>query len=187
MQERLLDKIAEPFNIQLPVSSSMDAAIDGILPAIIGNSQSLGDEDYFLNRQWIRMSDDIGHTAVQLYIFQSGGRIFISNDGKVENGSWNVLDGTQKIIIGAGSMGGILYNLVFLDADFFILKRHGSLHGVKNKYLVFANERIAARMEWDQSLEMLADKYRNTNTSFLLISLVLLLIIIGFIVLSRSA
>lgn len=186
MQERLLDKIAEPFNIQLPVSSSMDAAIDSILPALQGKSQSLKDEDYFLNRQWIKVSDDIANTTVQLYIFQSGSRIFISNDGKVENGSWNVLDGTQKMIIGAGSMGGILYNLAFLDADFFILKRHGSLQGVKNKYLVFANERIAARMDWDQSLEMLADKYRNTNIGFLVIALVLLLVVIGFIVLSQG-
>ncbi len=186
MQERLLDKIAEPFNIQLPVSSSMDAAIDSILPAIQGKSQSLKDEEYFLNRQWIKLSDDIGSTAVQLYIFQSGGRIFISNDGKVENGSWNVLDGTQKMIIGAGSMGGILYNLTFLDADFFILKQHGSLKGVKSKYLVFANERIAGRMEWDQSLEMLADKYRNTNVGFLVVALVLVLLVIGFLVLSRG-
>ncbi len=186
MQERLLDKIAAPFNLQLPVNSSMDAVIDSILPAIAGKSESLKDQEYFLNRQWVEIKDDIGSTAVELFIFQSGGRILISRDGKVDNGSWSVLDGTQKIIIGSGSMGGILYTLTFLDADFFILKQHGSLRGVSRKYRVFANERIAARMEWDQALEMLADKYRNTNTGFLLVALFLLLVVIGFLVLSRQ-
>ncbi|MEM9837065.1 MAG: hypothetical protein AAF828_11215 [Bacteroidota bacterium] len=184
MQERLLDKIAEPFNIKLPEQSTMDKTIDGILPAIITSSNAITEEEYYLNRQWVEMHDDLGHSAVELYIFQEGGRLFISNNGKIENASWDILEGTQKFIISSGARGGELYTLAFLDADFFIIKHHGDPRAHKKRYRMFVNERVAGRLEWNEALEMLYAKYRNTNTSFLAVTAVVLIVILIFIILS---
>lgn len=183
MQERLLDKIAEPFNIQLPERSTMDQTIDDILRIIAKNSNSITEEEYFVDRQWVEMSDDLGENAVKLFVFQGGGgggSILMSTNGRVENASWSVLDRTQKIIISSGMQGGELYNLAFLDADFFIIRRHGDPRAHPRRYRMFVNERVAGRLEWNEALEMLYAKYRNTSTPFLIAALLVVLTIILF-------
>jgi len=180
MQERLLDKIAEPFNIQLPERSTMDQTIDEILGLIRQNSESLREDEYYVNSQWVELFDDLKQQAVKLYVFQDGGRLLISTNGKVENASWSLLQGTEKMIISAGAMGGELYNLAFLDGEFFILKRHGDPRAHTRKYRLFVNERVAARLEWNEALERLYSKYRNTSSPFIIATLLVVLTIILF-------
>lgn len=184
MQERLLDKIAEPFNIRLPEQSTMDKTLDTILPAIVGSSNAITEEDYYVGRQWVELHDDLSKSAVELHIFQPGGRLFISTNGRIESASWNILDGTDKFIISGGARGGELYNLAFLDADFFILKHHGDRRVHAKYYRVFVNERIGAKMEWNDALEMLFAKYRNTSSSFLFVTAFVVVVILLFIIFS---
>lgn len=188
MEGRLLDKIAEPFNIQLPERSSMEQTLDEILKVIRPNSNAIGEEDYFLNRPMLQLSDSLADTDTKLWIFRGGGgsgSILKTMNEKVDQGSWSVVEGTQKVIVSAG-FGQVMYTLAFLDADFLILQRYGTSRVTTvPKYLVLANERIAARMEWNEALESLYAKYRNTNSSFLVIALLVFLVILIFVVFSQ--
>lgn len=184
MQERLLDKIAEPFNIKLPEQSTMDATIDSVLSVVAKESNAITEEEYYVDRQWIEMSEELSHSAVVLYVFQEGGRLLISTNGRIESASWSLLDRTQKMILSTGTRGGELYNLAFLDEDFFIIKHHGDPRAHEHRYRLFVNERIAGRLEWNEALELLYAKYRNTNSTFLAVALFVLLAIIIMVWLS---
>jgi hypothetical protein len=188
LEGRLLDKISEPFNIQLPERSTMEQTLDEILKVIRGNSNAIQEEDYFLDRPMLELTDSLADTKTKLWIFQGGGgggSILKTIDEKVDNGSWQVIENTQKVIISAG-MGGTMYTLAFLDADFLILRLYGNNPEARqSKYLVLCNERVAARLEWNEALEMLYAKYRNTNSTFLGVGLAVLLVILLFIVFSQ--
>lgn len=166
----------------------MEQTLDDILKVIRPNSNAIGEEDYFVDRPMLEMTDSLADTDTKLWIFRGGGgggSILKTMNEKVDQGSWNVVEGTQKVIISAG-MGQVMYTLAFLDADFIIFQRYGTSRTTNvPKYLVLANERIAARMEWNEALEMLYAKYRNTNRSFVTVALAVLLIIILFIVFSQ--
>ena len=180
MQERLLDKIAEPFNIQLPERSTMDKTIDTILKEIVKNSNALKETEYWVNRQWIEKSDDLADNSVKLFIFQEDGKIMISTNGKISYQSWKIVPGTQKITIGPSPGSGELYNLAFLDGDFLIIRRHGDPRAHKRRYRMWVNERTAGRLEWNEALEMLYSKYRNTSTPFIVAALLVVLTILLF-------
>ena len=165
MEDRLLDKIAEPFNLNLPEYDNMEQMIDGILPAVRRFSEpSLEDEDTSLFRvNWVRMSDTPGDTKVILYEFSNMGGIRTFTDGKVGSESFDIV-GPTRIIVGESAFhGSILYNLGFIDEDFLILKRHGNEANMDRKYLFFTREAIGTRLTWDEALERLADKYRNSQ------------------------
>jgi hypothetical protein len=178
MEDRLLDKIAEPFNLQLPEYESMEQMIDNVLPAVKKFSEpSFDDETASLLRvEWVKMSDRPGDTVVSLYRFQEGGEIRIANDGALEAQAYEA-EGKRIIIGDSIYRNSFLYELAFMDNDFLILKRHGNAANIKNKYLFFCRESIGTRLTWNEALEKMVDKYRNSQFPLLIVALIVTLLI----------
>lgn len=177
MDDRLLDKIAEPFNLQLPEYATLEEMIDNVLPAVAQFSEpNLLPEDsplYTIN--WVRMSDRPGATEVQLYTFQDymRGEIRVVIDGKVDAQAYEVEESGERIIIGQSVMrDSFLYELAFLDEDFLILRRHGNAANINERYLFFCREALGTRLTWNEALERLVDKYRNSQFPLLAVGLV---------------
>ena len=117
-----------------------------------------------------------------LHIFNPDGEYLCSTDGDIECGEWRDL-GANKLLFGPSNCDAEVFNLAFLDDDFFILKKHGNERKFSHAYRVFIREPLA-RMEWNEAIEYLFDKYRNSNGFFITIVVILLLIIVVFLLLS---
>ena len=187
MDERLLDKIAEPFNLQLPDYQSMEEMLDDILPEVRGYSEpSFEDEDASLNVvEWVKMSDQPGATKINLWSFEPGSEIRIVSDGELSNKFYSV-EGPRRIVIGDGMYrNAILYELAFMDRDFLIVQRHGNQENIRGKkYLVFCREAIGTRLVWHEALTRLVDKYRNSQFPWAGV-LVIIAVLLGALVYFR--
>lgn len=178
MEDRLLDKIAEPFNLQLPEYDSMEQMIDNVLPVVRKFSEpSFEDEDASLYRvEWVKMSDRPGDTVVSLYRFQEGGEIRIANDGVMEAKAFEA-EGKRIIIGDSIYRNSLLYELAFMDNDFLILKRHGNEANMTNKYLFYCRESIGTRLTWNEALEKMVDKYRNSQFPLIFVAIIVTILI----------
>jgi len=184
MEDRLLDKIAEPFNLNLPEYASLEEMIDQVIPAVKKFSEpNLGGENSPLTKvNWVKMSDRPGDTVLRLYAFSPTGEISIATDGEMSSLSYDVDENNpRRIIIGQSRYrDSILYELAFMDNDFLILKQHGNTANIKKKYLFFCSEPIGSRLTWDEALEKLFGKYRDNEMPWLFI-LIVLVIVIGVV------
>ncbi|WP_116124817.1 hypothetical protein [Lewinella sp. IMCC34183] len=182
MEDRLLDKIAEPFNLQLPEYATLEAMIDGILPAVaqFGEPNLLEEDGPLYTVNWVKMTDRPGATEVELYTFQGymQGEIRVVVDGKVDAKAYEVEESGTRIIVGMSVMrDSFLYELSFIDSDFLILRRHGNAANISERYLFFCREAIGTRLNWNEALERLVDKYRNSQFPLLAVGLVVAAII----------
>ena len=179
MDDRLLDKIAEPFNLKLPEYTSMHEMIEEVLPAVRRFSEpTLDEEDSPLYaNNWVQMTDAPGDTMVKLHTYERSGNIRVAKDGQMDSLSHQVVD-RKRIIIGESlHRNSFLYELAFLDNDFLILKRHGNDANFTNKYIFYAVEHIGTRLTWDEALENLVAKYRNNEMPWGLVVVVLLALV----------
>lgn len=189
MEDRLLDKIAEPFNLNLPEYESMEVMIDSLLP-VVGrfSDPSLMDEDAPIYKvDWVKMSDIPGVKVVSLHTFMANsGEVRISNDGKMDAMSFKVLSAKRVIVGQSVHREAVLYELAFMDNDFLILKRHGNEANFprNTKYLFYCREAIGTRLEWNEALEQMGDKYRNNAFPWWIV-VVGLLIAMGILVYLR--
>ncbi|OAV46151.1 hypothetical protein [Lewinella sp. 4G2] len=178
MDDRLLDKIAQPFNIELEERETMREMIDEILPAIRPFSEPhLDDEDSPLfSRNWVRMTDNPGDTVVKLHTFSRTGEIMVSNDGEMDSLSFKITDPNRIIIGEAIHRNSFLFELAFMDNDFLILVRHGNERNFDNKYIFYAVEHIGTRLKYNEALTKLVTKYRNNAMPWWLVVVALLVI-----------
>ncbi|TXF84025.1 hypothetical protein FUA23_21350 [Neolewinella aurantiaca] len=180
MEDRLLDKIAQPFNLNLPEHETMEQAIDEFLPAVRGfGFKDLTDENAPLYKvDWVSMTDKPGATEVNLHTFLPSGEIRIARDGSMDGMSFNVLTSNRIIIGQSVHRDAFLYELQFMDEDFLIFKRHGNEANIKKKYLFYCREAIGTRLVWNEALEKMVDKYRNNQFPWIPV-LVVLAIVVG--------
>ena len=177
MEDRLLDKIAEPFNLQLPEYATLEEMIDGVLPAVAKFSEPtlLGEDNLLYTVDWVKMTDRPGATAIEMYRFQGveRGEIRVVTDGLVTAQAYEVEESGKRLIIGQSIMrDSFLYELSFLDEDFLILRRHGNAANMTHRYLFFCREAIGTRLTWNEALERLVDKYRNSQFPLLAVGIV---------------
>ena len=181
MEDRLLDKIAEPFNLNLPEYASMEEMIDNLLPVVGRYSDaSLADENAAIYKvDWVKMTDVPGVKVVSLHTFMANsGEVRIANDGKMDAMSFKVLNAKRVIVGQSIHREAYLYELAFMDNDFLILKRHGNEANFQSgKYLFYCREAIGTRLEWHEALEQIADKYRNNNFPWWIVVMVLAIVV----------
>ena len=182
MENRMLDKIAKPFNVDLPEAAGLDELLGKVLPSIRKYSEDLRETHYYLDTHWIEVRDEEDFHDVVMHIFSDGGEYVRSTDGDLESGDWRYLG--NKLVFGTGGSEGEVYELVFLDGDFFILQKHGNYRKFRRRYRVFVREPLARKMEWYQLVEYLFDKYRNSNSFFITVVVLLLLIVTLVLLLS---
>lgn len=129
----------------------------------------------------MEVRDDINFQEAILHVFEENGTYLRILDGDISQGSWEYTLG-GLVIKFAGSHE--LYERVFLNEKFFILKKHGdhSSKGRRSKYFFIATESLARRMEWTDLLALMYEIYKS-NTNYLMIVLgffILVAIIVFF-------
>ena len=176
----MLDKVAKPFNVELPESEGLDDLLTKVLPAIRQHSEDLREMEYYLGKNWIELRDDEDYHDVKLHIFEAEGEYVCSTDGNIECGEWRLMNG--KFVYGPSSCDAEVFDLAFLDDDFFIIQKHGDSRKYRRKYRVFLREPLAKRLEWNEAVEYLFDKYRNSS-GFLMTAVILLVLVIAIVLL----
>lgn len=187
MDDRLLDKIAEPFNLNLPEHETLEQAIDEFLPAVarFGKVDLTDDSIPMYKVVWTKMSDKPGYTTISIHEFMPSGEIRIANDGAMDSATFKVLT-SKRVIIGASAhRDAYLYETAFMDNDFMIFKRHGNQANFAGqpKYLFYCREAIGSRLTWDEALEKMVDKYRNNEFPWVFVAIVAAIIIAALVLL----
>lgn len=176
----MLDKVAKPFNVELPEAEGLDDLLGKVLPAIRQHSEDLREQEYYLNRNWVELRDDEDFHEVILHIFGEGGDYTCVTDGNIDCGEWRIMNG--KFVYGPSSCDAEVFELVFLDEDFFILTKHGNSRKYDRRFRVFLIEPLSRRLVWNEAVEYLFDKYRNSN-GFLMTAAVLFVVVIALVML----
>lgn len=175
----------QPFDTDLPVLPNMDAYIDYLLPEIKGWSEDLYETEHYQGGSpWLEFRDDENFNWVVLHFFNPKSEYLISIDGNVYTGTWRLLE-SNKLILDyprSGTKVKELYDLAFLNSEFFILKKNGNQTG-KKKYFVMSREPFSKKMDWRELMEQLHYKNRFTN-HYLASIVVVILIIVGVILFS---
>jgi hypothetical protein len=174
LNNRLLDKVAKPFNVELPEAEGMDEMIAKILPAIRPHSEDLREEEFYVGRNWIELRDDEDFHEVILHIFEEDGDYICVTDGNMDTGQWRLMNG--KFVYGPSASDAEVFDLAFLDEEFFILAKHGNYNKFDHRYRVFIVEPLSKKLDWRQAMEFLFDKYRNSNGFFMTIAVLVLLV-----------
>ena len=186
MENKLIDRIADAFNVPSPEAENMDDYLDILLREIRQWSEDLPEQEFYVGKPWLLIKDDVEfHDAILLF-FNEDGEYLQSTNGDVETGMWRYLENANKLLLDMNGESE-LYDLAFLDDHFFILDKHGDQKKLgNNKYMVMAYEPIANGIEWRDAMEYLFNKYRNNANSFIAVVLVVMLVIAIFVALSLA-
>ena len=188
IENKFLDSLTKPFNLELPEGDSMDQYLDYIIPAVRPWSEDLREEEFYLDTRWLEIRDNDDSLESVLYIFRAEEDLLISIDGNISKRTWRRLDKSNTLIMEQTVDGtvvkGELFDLAFLNKDFFILLKHGDQKRKgKNKYFVFGREAIVKKLEWREVMELLFNRYR-TNSQFMTMTAVIVLVIVAVILFS---
>lgn len=183
MENKLTENITRTFELPLPDGATMDQQLDAILPKVKPWGEDLYEQKYYLDTRWLEIRDDDEFHESVLHIFRDEGEYLISIDGNITPGVWKILSKSNTFIIekvvGEAVITSELYDLAFLNRDFFILRKHGDQKrkGGK-KYFVLAREGAVRGLEWRDVMELLYNQYRN-NSTFIVLLVALILVVLG--------
>ena len=189
MEIKALDDFFRSFSVELPNHfQTMDQYLDFILPKVRPWSEDLYEQQYYLNTRWLEVRDDNQFHEAILHIFQAEGAYMRSVDGNISNGNWQLLPRSNTMILNRVIDDTVvqseLFDLAFLNADFFILKKHGDqTRKGQKKYFVMAKETRVRRLQWRDTMELLFNNYRG-NSQFIVYVVIIVLIVAIFVVLS---
>jgi len=181
VENKLTENISRTFELPLPDAATMDQQLDQIIPKVRPWGEDLYEQQYYLETRWLEIRDDDEFHESVLHIFRDEGEYMISIDGNITQGIWKILSKSNTFIIekmvGDAVITSELYDLAFLNKDFFILRKHGDQKrkGGK-KYFVLANERSVRGLEWRDVMELLYNQYRNNSTY--MVSLIALVVLV---------
>lgn len=181
--ESLLDKMTRSFSVEMPFSNSMDDYLDQILPLIRPWGEDLYEEEYYLDTRWLEVRDDEHFHETILHIFRAKGEYMIVRDGDISGARWKTLPNSNTMILEAGNRSE-LFDLAFMNSDFFILRKHGdqARKGMR-KYFVLGRESLVGRLEWRDMMELMFNLYRG-NSKVIVYIAVLVVIVAAIIIFS---
>lgn len=185
IENQFVDSLFRSFSLELPVLDSMDEYLDLIIPMVSPWGEDLYEEEYYLDTRWLEVRDeDTFHESV-LHIFREENEYLNSIDGNIHKGKWRKLEKSNTLIIeqtaGTTVVKSELYDLAFLNKDFFILRKHGDQQrkGFK-KYFVLGRESFIRDLEWRDVVELLFNRYRNNRRWIFFVTF--LIIVVGIVV-----
>jgi hypothetical protein len=167
-------KIFSSINEDLPKFQSLDEGVDFLMYYLSRFSEELWEEEFYTDKRWLEVRDDINFQESILHVFEEDGKYLRILDGDIRTGSWEYSHGGMILKFDSNHE---LYERVFLNEKFFILKKHGdhSSKGNRSKYFFMSTEGLARKLEWPSLLIMMYDIYKS-NTQYIMI-------VLGFIVL----
>lgn len=183
MASKFLEAISNTFHSPLPEANDLDKYLEEMLPQIENYSENLDEESLYLEQPWLEFRDDDYFHESILHFFNPNEEYLHSINGEVSFGYWRKMNQAKKMLIENGE--GKLYELAFLDANFFILKKHGDNSPMgKSAYLFLVKEDIGKKLDWKDAIELLHRSYRSGGsslTSVIFIILAILALIILFV------
>ena len=158
----------------------MEDYLVNILPNIKPWSEDLYEEEYYMDVRWMEVRDDEHFHESILHIFRPKGEYMIVRDGDINTGRWKTLPNSNTMILENGNRSE-LYDLEFLNSDFFILRKHGdqARKGMRT-YFVMGREDVVSRLEWRDMMELLFNLYR--SNSKVIVYVAVLVVIVAIII-----
>ena len=180
MLNQFIQELRESFDVSLPERNSMSEYLDTIIPLIRASSEDINEIVNYSSeggKPWMEVRDDVSFNSVVLHFFNKNGEYLRSTNGDIFKGKWRTLPDSNKIIIDAGASE--LFELAYLDRNFFILKKHGN-HSHR-KYFCMGSERLVRNIEWKDYVELLFSNYESNVSKFKITLTLVVLAIIGLI------
>lgn len=174
MENNFLESVARSLNVELPYRESLDDYLDLILDEIQKWSEDVHERSFYSSKggkPWLEVRDDDNFYSKVLHFFNEEGEYLRSSNGDVVRGNWRYMPDTNKILIEAGNTNE-LYDLAYLDANFFILKKSG-----KGKYFAMGREGYVDGLEWRDYVELLFNTYRSRHRAYRTAVIIILLIV----------
>lgn len=210
---RLLSRFFHLMGTNLPHLETIDQYIEFIIPRIGYASQGIGNEKNFTNIRWLEISAQDEDTTAILHIFSpelkpdniksekdlSGSLYFYCENGNVTRGVWARIADTSTLILKYKTSSQNVYqlfDLVFLNQDFFIIKKQHNPDEplVGSKYVFLAREPYIKRSDyavpwndakdydyvlpWRDVIELLYNIYRLNSTYLLTIVIMIVVVVI---------
>jgi len=177
VENKYLAKVNQSLRESAPERDTMDDSLNEILKLVRPLGEDLREEQFYLNRPWLEFRDDESFHDAILHFFNEEGEYLRSTNGNVSEGEWRYLESSNKLMITLGEVSE-LYDLAFLDPEFFILSKHGNNVKLgRSEYFVMLNERVGRKLEWNDAMAKLFNKYRNNNSWLITITVIILLLI----------
>ncbi len=183
IENKFLESVTRSLSLELPVQDTMDEYLDLIIPLVMPWGEDLDEEEYYLDTRWLEVRDDDTFHESVLHIFREEGEYLHSIDGNIHKGNWRKLDNSNTFIVeqtaGNTVVKSELYDLAFLNKDFFILKKHGDQQRKGfSKYFVMGRESYIKNLEWRDVMEMLFNRYRNNSRWIIFVTIIVLIVVI---------
>lgn len=164
-----VEPLTRTFSLELPPAATMDEYLDTILPLIRSWSEDLYEVENYVSTRWKEIRDSDHFQESVLHILMPEGEYLQSIDGNIVKGDWRYLKASNTLILEIAGKSE-LYDLAFMNSDYFILAKHGDQQRKgQRKYFVLVRENLAARWQWRDVMEGLFNIYRY-NRSYLLIA-----------------
>lgn len=166
----------------------MDAYLDWLIPKIRPIGEDLHEQKHYINRPWLEFQDNDRFHDIVLHFFNEEGEYLHVVNGDVSTGQWRIMEGSNKLLIDHKDRNSEaeLFDLAYMDKNFFILKKHGyqSNRSKHSKYFVLAHEPLTKNLEWRDLMELMYNTYRSNNQFYFIVSLIVLLSIALILLLS---
>ncbi|MCB0644238.1 MAG: hypothetical protein KDC44_21490 [Phaeodactylibacter sp.] len=205
MENKFLENIARSLNVELPYRENLKEYLQLILPEIQSWSEDISERNFYSSRggkPWMEIRDEDNFNSKVLHFFNDQSEYIRSVNGDITRGKWRYMGDTNKFIIELGGGGGggggsnkgkdsgggggggspkssELFDLAYLDANFFILKKSG-----RDKYFFMGREGLVGGLEWRDCIELLFNNYRNRHKNYQLAVGAILVIVVIVILLS---
>lgn len=181
LENKFLEKISKALSTEFPNSKTMDDYLDQLLPKVRAIGEDLREDNFYLNKPWLEFQDSEKFHDTVLHFFNEGGEYLKSVNGDISSGSWRYLDKSNKMMI-----EDELFDLAYLDGEFFILAKHGDQKRLKKKkYFVMVVEPVGRKLEWLNVVEKLYSKYRGSSNFYYFLAVMIVLIMILAVLLSQ--
>mgnify|MGYP000011738066 CR=1 FL=1 len=171
----------------LPELDTMDDYIEYILGDVAPYGEDLYETEFFIEKRWVEISDRDDDTNIVLHIFGEDGNYMRVVNGNIPTGSWSTLENSSNTMLINEGGRYELFDKVFMNGDFMILKKHRNQHTpiIGSKYFFIARESLVKQddtvMSWLDIMELWYNVYRLNN--FWIAAVVLIIIFGIFLVL----
>jgi hypothetical protein len=183
--EEIGSDISKVFSPSLPANlGTFDEHLDFIIPKVMAYGEDLSETNFWLAKRWREVRDDEAFHEVFLHIFNPGGEYLMVVDGNIFKGAWKQLNDTNSLIIEISGRSE-LFELRYLNNDFFIIGKHGdqARKGAR-RYFMMVREGVArgphGDLDWRNAMEAMFNVWRENSLS--LWSWFIFIVIIGVMV-----
>lgn len=157
--------------------------VEDLVADIYPFSEDLYEVSYFLEKNWLEISEHDKHDV--LHIFRDQNQYIYSVDGRIIEGSWSMVEDTNVMILERPDIQGgeekILYELAFLNSDFFILKRHGKRIALERQFLVMGREHLVRNKPWQEALDLIETQHETNKVVIGIAVIIAILLALYFV------